>query len=76
MIKLLNRLEVKEGKNESLSMEKYRTFLQMEDKEKAFQDFLNKMTPEEQYYYLKELPTKEPWLSWTEGKTISTIKKR
>ena len=46
-----------------------------EDKEKAFQDFLNKMTPEEQYYYLKELPTKEPWLSWPEGKTISTIKK-
>ena len=34
----------------------------------------NKMTPEEQYYYLKELPTKEPWLSWPEGKTISTIK--
>ena len=46
-----------------------------EEKEKAFQDFLNKMTPEEQYYYLKELPTKEPWLSWPEGKTISTIKK-
>ena len=44
-------------------------------KEKAFQDFLNKMSPEEQYYYLKELPTKEPWLSWPEGKTISTIKK-
>ena len=46
-----------------------------EDKEKAFQDFLNKMSPEEQYYYLKELPTKEPWLSWPEGKTISTVKK-
>ena len=46
-----------------------------EEKEKAFQDFINKMTPEEQYYYLKELPTKEPWLSWPEGKTISTIKK-
>ena len=46
-----------------------------EEKEKAFQDFLNKMSPEEQYYYLKELPTKEPWLSWPEGKTISTIKK-
>ena len=46
-----------------------------EEKEKAFQDFLNKMTPEEQYFYLKELPTKEPWLSWPEGKTISTIKK-
>ena len=46
-----------------------------EEKEKAFQDFLNKMSPEEQYYYLKELPTKEPWLSWPEGKTISTVKK-
>ena len=46
-----------------------------EEKEKAFQEFLNKMTPEEQYYYLKEMPTKEPWLSWPEGKTISTIKK-
>ena len=46
-----------------------------EEKEKAFQDFLNKMTPEEQYFYLKELPTREPWLSWPEGKTISTIKK-
>ena len=46
-----------------------------EEKEKAFQDFINKMTPEEQYFYLKELPTKEPWLSWPEGKTISTIKK-
>ena len=46
-----------------------------EEKEKAFQDFLNKMTLEEQYFYLKELPTKEPWLSWPEGKTISTIKK-
>ena len=46
-----------------------------EEKEKAFQEFLNKMTPEEQYYYLKELPTKEPWISWPEGKTIATIKK-
>ena len=46
-----------------------------EEKEKAFQDILDKMTPEEQYYYLKELPTKEAWLSWPEGKSISTIKK-
>ena len=33
------------------------------------------MTPEEQYYYLKEMPSKEAWLSWPKGKTISTIKK-
>ena len=46
-----------------------------EEKEKAFQEILDKMTPEEQYYYLKELPTKEAWLSWPEGKSISTIKK-
>ncbi len=46
-----------------------------EEKEKAFQDLLNKMSPEEQYYYLKELPTKEAWLSWPEGKSIATIKK-
>ena len=46
-----------------------------EEKEKAFQDLLNKMSPEEQYYYLKELPTKEPWLSWPEGKSIATVKK-
>ena len=46
-----------------------------EEKEKAFQDLLNKMTPEEQYYYLKELPTKEAWLSWPEGKSIATLKK-
>ena len=46
-----------------------------EEKEKAFNDFLSKMTEEEQFYYLKELPTKEPWLSWPEGKSIATIKK-
>ena len=46
-----------------------------EEKEKAFQDLLNKMTPEEQYCYLKELPTKEAWLSWPEGKSIATLKK-
>jgi uncharacterized damage-inducible protein DinB len=46
-----------------------------EEKEKAFQDFLSKMSEEEQFYYLKEMPTKEPWLSWPEGKSISTIKK-
>lgn len=52
VIKLLNRLEVKEGKNESLSMEKYRTFLQMEDKEKAFNEIqsLVKEYPNEAKY--------------------------
>ena len=46
-----------------------------EEKEKAFNDFLSKMTEEEQFYYLKEMPSKEPWLSWPEGKSIATIKK-
>ena len=46
-----------------------------EEKEKAFNDFLNTMNEEERFYYLKEMPTKEPWLSWPEGKSISTIKK-
>ena len=46
-----------------------------EEKEKAFNDFLNGMNEEERFYYLKELPTKEPWLSWPEGKSIATIKK-
>ena len=46
------------------------------EKEKALQDLLNNMTPEEQYYYLKEIPTNEPWLSWPEGKSISIVKKK
>ena len=46
-----------------------------EEKEKAFNDFLNTMNEEERHYYLKEMPTKEPWLSWPEGKSIATIKK-
>ena len=46
-----------------------------EEKEKAFNEFLNTMKEEERYYYLKEMPTKEPWLSWPEGKSIATIKK-
>ena len=45
-------------------------------KDKALEDLLNKMTPEEQYYYLKEIPTNEPWLSWPEGKSISIVKKK
>ena len=46
-----------------------------EEKEKAFNDLLNSMSEEDRYHYLKELPTKEPWLSWPEGKSIATIKK-
>ena len=46
-----------------------------EEKEKVLQDLLNKMTPEEQYYYLKEIPINEPWLSWPEVKSISIVKK-
>jgi tetratricopeptide (TPR) repeat protein len=33
------------------------------------------MTPEEQFYYIKEIPTKDAWISWPEGQNITTIKK-
>ena len=46
-----------------------------EEKEKAFQEILDKMTPEEQFYYLKELPTKEAWISFPDDANISTVKK-
>ena len=46
-----------------------------EEKEKAFNDLLNSMSEEDRFHFLKELPTKEPWLSWPEGKSIATIKK-
>ena len=46
-----------------------------EEKEKEFQAILDKMTPEEQFYYIKEMPTKEAWISWPEGQNITTIKK-
>ena len=46
-----------------------------EDKEKEFQAILDKMTPEEQFYYIKEIPTKDAWISWPEGQNITTIKK-
>ena len=45
-----------------------------EEREKAFQDKLDKMEEQERYYYLKELPTKEPWVSWNE-KNIASISK-
>ena len=46
-----------------------------EEKEKEFQAILEKMTPEEQFYYIKEIPTKDAWISWPEGQNITTIKK-
>ena len=46
-----------------------------EEKEKEFQAILDKMTPEEQFYYVKEIPTKDAWISWPEGQNITTIKK-
>ena len=45
-----------------------------EEKEKAFQDELNKLTPEEQFYYIKEMPTKEAWVSWKEDNCVASIK--
>ena len=46
-----------------------------EEKEKEFQAILDKMSPEDQFYYVKELPTKDSWISWPEGQNITTIKK-
>ena len=46
-----------------------------EEKEKEFQAILDKMSPEDQFYYVKELPTKDAWISWPEGQNITTIKK-
>lgn len=41
LIKTLDRLEVKEGKSEQLSMEKYRIYMQIKDKENAFREMEN-----------------------------------
>lgn len=38
MVKVLDKIEVKEGKSEQLSMEKFRLFLQMNDETKAFEE--------------------------------------
>lgn len=38
VVKILDRLETKEGKSEALSMEKYRIFVQMDDKDNAFKE--------------------------------------
>ena len=46
-----------------------------DEKEKAFQDLLDKMTEEERYYYLKKLPTKEPLVNFPENQSIVFVKK-
>ena len=38
VIRVLDALEVKEGKSEQLSIEKFRTFVQMKDEKKAFEE--------------------------------------
>ena len=38
MVKVLDKMEVKEGKSEQLSMEKFRLFLQMNDEKRAFEE--------------------------------------
>ena len=38
MVKVLDKIELKEGKSEQLSMEKFRIFLQMQDEERAFSE--------------------------------------
>ncbi len=52
LIKTLDRLEVKEGKNEQISMEKYRIYLQMNDKANAFREMeaLSKEYPNDVRY--------------------------
>lgn len=41
MVKVLDKVEIKEGKSEQLSMEKFRLFLQMNDEERAFAEMAN-----------------------------------
>ena len=41
MVKVLDKIEVKEGKSEQLSMEKFRLFLQMNDEKRAFEEMKN-----------------------------------
>lgn len=38
MVKVMDKVEVKEGKSEQLSMEKFRLFLQMKDEKRAFDE--------------------------------------
>ena len=41
MVKVLDKIEVKEGKSEQWSMEKFRLFLQMNDEKRAFEEMEN-----------------------------------
>ncbi len=41
MVEVLDKIEVKEGKSEQLSMEKFRLFLQMNDEKRAFEEMRN-----------------------------------
>lgn len=41
MVKVLDKIEVKEGKSEQLSMDKFRLFLQMNDEKRAFAEMKN-----------------------------------
>lgn len=52
VIETLDRLEVKEGKSEALSMEKFRIYLQIADKENAFKEIesLSKEYPNDMRY--------------------------
>ena len=45
MVKVLDKIEVKEGKSEQLSMEKFRLFLQMNDEKRAFEE-MNELAKE------------------------------
>ena len=51
-----------------------RELKEKEDKEKEFQAMLDKMQPEERFYYLKEMPTKEPWIAWNEKNITAAMK--
>ena len=41
MVKVLDKVELKEGKSEQLSMEKFRLFLQMNEEKRAFEEMAN-----------------------------------
>ena len=51
-----------------------RELKEKEDKEKEFQAMLDKMQPDERFYYLKEMPTKEPWIAWSEKNITAAMK--
>ena len=51
-----------------------RELKEKEDKEREFQALLDKMGPEERFYYLKELPTREAWIAWSEKNITAAMK--